>query len=104
MVLETGKPIAEVARELGIHDGTLGNWVQAWRRDHPDPDQPLTPVEQAQMKEMQDEDAAAVREDVAVEDEEEQRAAARKAREWAASGLLITCSITRRGREAARSS
>jgi transposase-like protein len=55
MVLETGKPIAEVARELGIHDGTLGNWVQAWRRDHPEPDQPLTPVEQAQMKEMQDE-------------------------------------------------
>jgi transposase-like protein len=55
MVLEAGKPIAEVARELGIHDGTLGNWVQAWRRDHPEPDQPLTPVEQAQMKEMQDE-------------------------------------------------
>lgn len=29
MVLESGKPIAEVARELGIHDGTLGNWVNA---------------------------------------------------------------------------
>jgi transposase-like protein len=27
MVLETGKPIAEVARDLGIHEGTLGNWV-----------------------------------------------------------------------------
>ena len=26
MVIETGKPIAEVARDLGIHDGTLGNW------------------------------------------------------------------------------
>jgi transposase-like protein len=24
MVIETGKPIAEVARDLGIHDGTLG--------------------------------------------------------------------------------
>ncbi|KWX00906.1 Transposase IS3/IS911 family protein [Carbonactinospora thermoautotrophica] len=24
---ETGKPIAQVARELGINDGTLGNWV-----------------------------------------------------------------------------
>ena len=43
MVIETGKPIAEVARELGIHDGTLGNWVNAWRREHPEPDQPLTP-------------------------------------------------------------
>lgn len=27
MVISTGKPIAEVARDLGIHDGTLGNWV-----------------------------------------------------------------------------
>ena len=27
IVQETGKPIAQVARDLGIHDGTLGNWV-----------------------------------------------------------------------------
>ena len=27
IVLESGRPIAEVARELGLHDGTLGNWV-----------------------------------------------------------------------------
>jgi len=26
MVISTGKPIAGVARDLGIHDGTLGNW------------------------------------------------------------------------------
>ena len=26
LVTETGKPIAQVARELGINDGTLGNW------------------------------------------------------------------------------
>jgi transposase-like protein len=26
MVISTGKQIAEVARDLGIHDGTLGNW------------------------------------------------------------------------------
>ncbi|MGO9078684.1 MAG: transposase [Streptosporangiaceae bacterium] len=32
LVLETGKSIAQVARELGIHDGTLGNWVYADRR------------------------------------------------------------------------
>jgi transposase-like protein len=38
MVIETGKPIAAVARDLGIHDGTLGNWVNAWRREHPEPD------------------------------------------------------------------
>ena len=31
IVQETGKPIAEVARDLGIHAGTLGNWVN---KDH----------------------------------------------------------------------
>ena len=55
MVLETGKPIAVVARDLGIHDGTLGNWVNAWRRDHPEPDQQLTPVERARVNELQEE-------------------------------------------------
>ncbi len=28
IVRETGKPIAQVARDLGIHAGTLGNWVK----------------------------------------------------------------------------
>src|ERR671932_1935315 len=55
MVIETGKPIAEVARDLGIHDGTLGKWVNAWRRAHPDPDEPLTPVERARVTELEDE-------------------------------------------------
>ena len=32
MVRETGKSIAEVARDLGVNDGTLGNWVNADRR------------------------------------------------------------------------
>jgi transposase len=27
IVRETGKPVAVVARDLGIHAGTLGNWV-----------------------------------------------------------------------------
>jgi len=55
MVIETGKPIAVVARELGIHDGTLGNWVNAWRREHPEPDQPVSPMERARVKEMEEE-------------------------------------------------
>ncbi len=32
LVRETGKPIAQVARDLGINDGTLGNWVGLDRR------------------------------------------------------------------------
>ena len=27
VVSETGKPIAQVARDLGVNEGTLGNWV-----------------------------------------------------------------------------
>jgi transposase len=27
IVRESGRPIAQIARELGIHEGTLGNWV-----------------------------------------------------------------------------
>ena len=32
LVQETGRPIAQVAKELGINEGTLGNWVNADRR------------------------------------------------------------------------
>jgi transposase len=27
IVRETGRPIAQVAKDLGVHEGTLGNWV-----------------------------------------------------------------------------
>jgi len=38
IVQETGKPIAQVARDLGINEGTLGNWCARNRAetDHPD--------------------------------------------------------------------
>jgi transposase len=32
IVRETGKPIAQVARDLGLNEGTLGNWVATDRR------------------------------------------------------------------------
>src|SRR6476469_6521537 len=32
LVRETGKPIAQVARELGVNEGTLGNWCAQDRR------------------------------------------------------------------------
>ncbi|GAA1181075.1 hypothetical protein GCM10009584_23870 [Ornithinimicrobium humiphilum] len=31
IVEETNKPIAQVARDLGVNEGTLGNWVQRAR-------------------------------------------------------------------------
>jgi transposase len=32
LVRETGKPIAAIARDLGVNEGTLGNWVARTRR------------------------------------------------------------------------
>jgi transposase-like protein len=55
MVIETGRPIAEVARDLGVVAQTLGNWVTAWRDANPEPDKALSPVERARVKEMEDE-------------------------------------------------
>jgi transposase-like protein len=53
MVLETGNTVASVARDLQINEGTLGNWVNAWRREHPEPEPDLTPVERARVAEME---------------------------------------------------
>ena len=35
LVIHTQRPIAEVARELGVNEGTLGTWVNKYRADHP---------------------------------------------------------------------
>ena len=59
MVISASRPIAEIARDLGIHDGTLGNWVNAWHREHPEPEQALSPVERARVKELEVESPAA---------------------------------------------
>jgi transposase-like protein len=55
MVIESGRPIARVARDLGIHDGTLGNWVNAWRREHPEPEASVGRTERIRVKEMEEE-------------------------------------------------
>jgi transposase-like protein len=55
LVVQTGRPIAEIARELQVNEGTLGNWVNTWRRENPEPEPELTPVERAKVKMMEDE-------------------------------------------------
>lgn len=55
MVIETGRPVAEVARDLGMHDGTLGNWVNSWRRANPEPESTVSPVEHTRVREMEEE-------------------------------------------------
>jgi transposase len=34
MVVETSRPIVEVARELGVNETSLGNWVRDYRKKH----------------------------------------------------------------------
>lgn len=54
-VIETSRPIAVVARELGIVEGTLGNWVNAYRRAHAGEEPPLTVSERARLRELEKE-------------------------------------------------
>ena len=46
---ETGKSIAQVARDLGIHEGTLGNWVAKDRAER-DGTQGLSVDDAAELK------------------------------------------------------
>jgi len=36
LVLSSGRPIAQVAPEIGVVEGTLGNWVRMWKEEHPE--------------------------------------------------------------------
>ena len=49
LVRETGKPIAQVARDLGINEGTLGNWVNADKRRRGDGTGALDEDERAEL-------------------------------------------------------
>ena len=53
MVVETSRPIAEVARELGINETSLGNWVRAYREKHAGDEPPLKISERAQLRELE---------------------------------------------------
>lgn len=53
LVVSTGRPVVEVARELQINEGTLGNWVNTWRRENPEPEPEMSPVERARLSELE---------------------------------------------------
>jgi transposase-like protein len=52
MVIETSRPVAQVARELGLVEGTLGNWVNAYRREHAGEDPALSVDERVRLREQ----------------------------------------------------
>lgn len=53
LVIETSRPIAQVAKELGINEGTLGNWVNAYRREHAGEEPPLSVSDRARLREVE---------------------------------------------------
>jgi transposase len=56
LVRTSGRPIAEIARELGIYDSTLGNWVRQDRIDRGEQDG-LTSEERTRLRGLERENA-----------------------------------------------
>jgi len=57
LVVETGRPIAQVARELGINEGTLGNWCAGERRRRENGNAALSQDERAELARLRRENS-----------------------------------------------
>jgi len=55
LVVESGRPIAEVARDLGLNEGTLGNWVGKAKRAGTVQDKPLDAGDREELRRLQEE-------------------------------------------------
>ena len=53
MVIESSRAIAEVAREIQVNDGTLGNWVNKYRVDHAGEEPPLSISDRSRLRELE---------------------------------------------------
>jgi transposase len=55
MVVELSRSVASVARDLGLTEQTLRNWVNNYRKTHADAEPPLTISERARLRELEKE-------------------------------------------------
>jgi transposase len=55
LVVSSGRPVAEIARDLGLNEGTLGNWVNSAKRTGDVKSKPLNIDERVHMKELEEE-------------------------------------------------
>jgi len=53
MVVDTSRPIADVAREINVSETSLGNWVRAYREKHAEDEPPLELPERARLRELE---------------------------------------------------
>jgi transposase len=56
-VIGDHRTIAEVARNIGVHPLTLGNWVKKARASDDEPDKPLDATERAELQRLRAENA-----------------------------------------------
>src|SRR5690625_3472221 len=54
LVVQSERPIVEVAGELGINPGTLGNWVKKYRLENAEPDKKMTPADYGRWAELEE--------------------------------------------------
>lgn len=52
-VVENSRSIASVAREIGVHDTTLGNWVRAYREKYRTDEPALDLPDRARLRELE---------------------------------------------------
>lgn len=57
MVIEQSRPIAQVAREINVVEGSLGRWVTDYREKHASEEPPLSTSERALLRELKKENA-----------------------------------------------
>ena len=53
LVVQSDRPIAQVARELEINESSLGYWVKNYRQAHPDLTVAPTPVDAARVARLE---------------------------------------------------
>jgi transposase len=55
MVVEESRAIPSTAREIGVNEQTLRNWVNDYRKNHAGDEPPLTISERARLRELEKE-------------------------------------------------
>lgn len=55
MVVEESRAIPPTAREIGVNEQTLRNWVHEYRKNHAGDEPPLTVSDRARLRELEKE-------------------------------------------------
>ena len=62
LVVSSGRSVVQVSADIGVNEGTLGNWVRIWKQEQPASVAERGPVEWAEYKRLQAENVGLKRE------------------------------------------